>query len=302
MSSRTPTGREAETPRRQHGETRPRSCRGRSTNARATSRFLSVSCRACAPGWTASPRLRGRASCGVTVSSLAIGLIRRHRPRSPQMPKPPLKSWRRRISRDPHGLSPRRRRSSESGRLSSTTGVSLPPSASAFADAYVTRMGNVVSEAQTVYALALEWDLLPEQKQREHAGRRLADLVRMSGFRIATGFVGTPMICDALTHAGYAHVAQRLLLQTACPSWLYPVSMGATTVWERWDSMLPDGSINPGEMTSFNHYALGAVADWLHRELAGLAPAAPGYQRLRIAPVPLAALDHAESQAPQPLR
>ena len=62
--------------------------------------------------------------------------------------------------------------------------------------------------------------------------------------------------------------------------------MGATTVWERWDSMLPDGSINPGEMTSFNHYALGAVADWMHRVIGGLAPAEPGYRRVRVAPRP----------------
>jgi alpha-L-rhamnosidase len=74
---------------------------------------------------------------------------------------------------------------------------------------------------------------------------------------------------------GEPDTAYRLLLQRECPSWLYSVTMGATTVWERWDSMLPDGSINPGEMTSFNHYALGAVADWLHRTVAGLAPAAP---------------------------
>ena len=69
-------------------------------------------------------------------------------------------------------------------------------------------------------------------------------------------------------------------MQTENPSWLYPVTMGATTIWERWDSMLPDGTINPGEMTSFNHYAFGAVADWLHRVVAGLAPDAPGYERI----------------------
>ena len=80
--------------------------------------------------------------------------------------------------------------------------------------------------------------------------------------------------------------AYQLLLQSECPSWLYPVTMGATTVWERWDSLLPDGSVNPGEMTSFNHYALGAVADWLHRVIGGLAPAAPGYRELRISPCP----------------
>ena len=74
--------------------------------------------------------------------------------------------------------------------------------------------------------------------------------------------------------------AYRLLTETSCPSWLYPVTMGATTVWERWDSMLPDGTINPGEMTSFNHYALGAVADWLHRVVGGLVPESPGWGRL----------------------
>ncbi|MFT2588613.1 hypothetical protein, partial [Escherichia coli] len=77
------------------------------------------------------------------------------------------------------------------------------------------------------------------------------------GYRIGTGFVGTPLVADALTDGGHLAAAGRLLLQTECPSWLYPVTMGATTVWERWDSMLPDGSVNPGEMTSFNHYALG---------------------------------------------
>jgi alpha-L-rhamnosidase len=170
----------------------------------------------------------------------------------------------------------------------------------AFARAYVTADGRMVSDAQTAYALALEWDLLPSTAQRELAGRRLADLVRASGFRIATGFVGTPLVCDALTGAGHADVAYRLLLQTACPSWLYPVKMGATTIWERWDSMLPDGSINPGEMTSFNHYALGAVADWLHRSVAGLAPAAPGYRRLTVRPQPTARLTHAGARHTTP--
>ncbi|MFG2971124.1 family 78 glycoside hydrolase catalytic domain [Streptomyces sp. NPDC048288] len=166
----------------------------------------------------------------------------------------------------------------------------------AFAHAYVTPAGRVHSDAQTVYALAIEWALLPQEDQRKEAGRRLADLVRTSGFRIATGFVGTPLVTDALTSTGHADVAHRLLLQTACPSWLYPVTMGATTIWERWDSMLPDGSINPGEMTSFNHYALGAVADWLHRKVAGLAPAAPGYREIAVAPEPPAVLTSASAR------
>jgi alpha-L-rhamnosidase len=141
--------------------------------------------------------------------------------------------------------------------------------------------------------LAIEWDLLPLPEQRVEAGLRLADLVRTSGFRISTGFVGTPLVCDALTRTGHIDVGYRLVLQTQCPSWLYPVTMGATTVWERWDSMRPDGSINPGEMTSFNHYALGAIADWLHRVVAGLAPAAPGYRELLVRPRPTAALTRA---------
>ncbi|MEV6302751.1 glycoside hydrolase family 78 protein [Actinoplanes sp. NPDC051861] len=166
----------------------------------------------------------------------------------------------------------------------------------AFAAEYVTDGGRVLGDAETAYAMALQWALLPHARQRERAGRRLADLVRTSGFRIATGFVGTPLIADALTDAGEPAVAHRLLLQTGCPSWLYAVTMGATTVWERWDSMLPDGSINPGEMTSFNHYALGAVADWLHRRVAGLAPAAPGYREIHVEPVPGAGLSSASAR------
>jgi alpha-L-rhamnosidase len=144
--------------------------------------------------------------------------------------------------------------------------------------------------------MALLWDLLPTPEQRRRAGQRLADLVRTAGFRIGTGFVGTPLVADALAGAGEVGVAYRLLLQTGCPSWLYPVTMGGTTIWERWDSMLPDGSINPGQMTSFNHYALGAVADWLHRTVAGLAPAAPGYRELTVRPLPDRALHSAAAR------
>jgi alpha-L-rhamnosidase len=170
----------------------------------------------------------------------------------------------------------------------------------AFARQYVTGAGRLLSDAQTAYGMAIEWALLPTEEQREGAGRRLADLVRVSDFRISTGFVGTPLITDALTSSGAVDVAYRLLLQTRCPSWLYSVAMGATTVWERWDSMLPDGSINPGEMTSFNHYALGAVADWLHRTVAGLAPAAPGYRELLVRPLPGGGLTRAAARHETP--
>jgi alpha-L-rhamnosidase len=156
----------------------------------------------------------------------------------------------------------------------------------AFHDEYVSPRGRIVSDTQTAYALALEFGLLPDPDQRAHAGRRLVELVRAKGHHVATGFLGTPLICDALAGAGAVDDAYQLLRQTECPSWLYPVTMGATTVWERWDSMLPDGSVNPGAMTSFNHYAFGAVADWMHRVIGGLAPASPGYRELRIEPRP----------------
>ncbi len=119
----------------------------------------------------------------------------------------------------------------------------------AFNREYVSPAGRLMSDSATAYAMALQFALLPDEAQRQHAAKRLVSLVRTSGFRISTGFVGTPLICDALCSQGYTSTAYRLLTQTECPSWLYPVTMGATTIWERWDSMLPDGSINPGEMT-----------------------------------------------------
>ncbi|MFD1718754.1 alpha-L-rhamnosidase [Georgenia deserti] len=164
---------------------------------------------------------------------------------------------------------------------------------------YTTPAGRIVSDAQTAYAMAIAYDLVDDET-RQVMGDRLAELVRRADFHIGTGFVGTPIIADALTDTGHADVAGRLLLQTGVPSWLYAVTMGATTVWERWDSMLPDGTINPGQMTSFNHYAFGAVADWMYRRLAGLAPAAPGYRQLRIAPVPVAGIEHASARHETP--
>jgi alpha-L-rhamnosidase len=163
----------------------------------------------------------------------------------------------------------------------------------AFTDEFVSPTGRLVSDAQTAYAIALVFDLLPTSEQRERAGQRLVELVEAEDHRIGTGFVGTPVICDALVAAGREDVAYRLLMQQGCPSWLYPVTMGATTIWERWDSLLPDRRVNAGQMTSFNHYALGAVADWLHRTVAGLAPATPGYHHMLVAPHPGGGLTHA---------
>lgn len=156
----------------------------------------------------------------------------------------------------------------------------------AFLTEYVSPAGRLLSDSPTAYALALQFDLIPDPAMRQRAADRLAELVRSGGYKIPTGFLGTPVITDALSAHGHADVAYRLLMQTEAPSWLYAVRHGATTIWERWDSLLPDGTVNPSGMTSFNHYAFGAVADWMHRVVAGLAPAAPGYRRLRIAPLP----------------
>jgi alpha-L-rhamnosidase len=166
----------------------------------------------------------------------------------------------------------------------------------AFTNEFVTPSGRLSSDAQTAYALALQFDLLATTDQRARAGRRLVELIGEERYRIATGFVGTPLLCDALSSVDATDTAYQLLAQRQCPSWLYPVTMGATTIWERWDSMLPDGSVNPGEMTSFNHYALGAVADWMHRVIGGLQPAAPGYRRIRFAPAPGGGLTRAAAR------
>lgn len=165
----------------------------------------------------------------------------------------------------------------------------------AFRSTFVTPAGRVVSDTVTALSIAICFNLLEGPEQRGVAGRRLAERVRDGDHLIRTGFIGTPLVCEALARTGSTETAYHLLLQTRCPSWLYPVTMGATTVWERWDSMLPDGSVNPGEMTSFNHYALGAVVDFMHRTVAGLAPAAPGYSEVLFAPQPGGGLTHARA-------
>ena len=173
--------------------------------------------------------------------------------------------------------------------------------ADAFRNEFVTRNGRVVSDTVTGLSVCLVFDLLPTPEMRERAGRRLVELVFEGDYRIQTGFVGTPLVCDALASVGAVDDAYHLLLQDQLPSWLYPVTMGATTIWERWDSMLPNGDVNPGEMTSFNHYALGAVADFMHRVVAGLAPAAPGYRDIRFAPRPGGGLTTASARHLTPL-
>ncbi|KAF5594923.1 alfa-L-rhamnosidase [Fusarium pseudocircinatum] len=163
---------------------------------------------------------------------------------------------------------------------------------SLFQDRYITPAGNLMANTQTGIALAICFSLYRdgEKESREvtTAAKALSRLVRAAQFKIGTGFAGTPLITHALTRTAQPQLAYQMLCEKSCPSWMYPVTMGATTVWERWDSMLPDGTINPGRMTSFNHYALGAVADWLHGTVGGIAPMAssPGWKVFRVKPIP----------------
>lgn len=155
----------------------------------------------------------------------------------------------------------------------------------AFRDKYVTKKGLLVGDTQTALALAIHFDLV-EKRHRANVAARLAREVKKSQFRIATGFAGTPILCHALTRSGQPELAYRMILNKALPSWMYPIEQGATTIWERWDSLLPDGRVNPGEMTSFNHYALGSVIHWLHEYVGGISPLRPGWQEIKVQPVP----------------
>ena len=173
--------------------------------------------------------------------------------------------------------------------------------ATGFRDEFVAPNGRVVNDSQTAHLLALAFDLVTPE-QRPATARRLRKLIEKEGHRLSTGFLGTPWLCEVLTRIGDDDMAYRLLLQTELPSWLYPITMGATTIWERWDAMLPDGSINPGEMTSFNHYAYGAVGAWLYERMAGLRQhhAERGWRRLVVEPHPGGGMRYAKAAVDTP--
>lgn len=162
-----------------------------------------------------------------------------------------------------------------------------------FQEKYITSSGLMVGDSQTAYSLAIVFGLFSTQLQLDTARRQLAARVRMAKFRVATGFAGTPVILKALTETNNLSLAYRMLLEDRCPSWLYPITMGATTIWERWDSMLPNGSINPGQMTSFNHYALGSVVNWLHETVGGLRALEAGWKTALVSPQPGGSLTYA---------
>jgi alpha-L-rhamnosidase len=157
----------------------------------------------------------------------------------------------------------------------------------AFCREFVTENGRLASNTQTAYTLALWFDLLPEELRPE-AARRLAEDVKSFNNHLTTGFVGTPYLCHTLSSNGYPDVAYDLLNQESYPSWLYPVTKGATTIWERWDGIKPDGSFQDAGMNSFNHYAYGAIGSWLYQVAAGIEvdASAAGYKHTLIQPQP----------------
>ena len=162
----------------------------------------------------------------------------------------------------------------------------------------LTADGRLTGDFQSNYVTALYFGLAPEEG-RPALAKRLVELVRENGYKIATGFAGTPYILFALADNGYAEDAYQLLLNEDCPGWLYTVKAGATTMWERWDALDADGAIRAGtipDMVSFNHYAYGAVGAFFYRRILGLEPLEAGYRRFAVRPVPGGDLTHAEGR------
>ncbi|MCL1909332.1 MAG: family 78 glycoside hydrolase catalytic domain, partial [Kiritimatiellaeota bacterium] len=153
----------------------------------------------------------------------------------------------------------------------------------AFLAEFFTATGRCVCDTQTAHALALHFNLVPE-KFRARTFDRLVKLLEDNKWALTTGFVGTPILCRVLSDNGRPDIAMKLLLREDYPSWLYEVNLGATTVWERWNSVLPDGTCSGTGMNSMNHYAYGSIVEWMYRNLAGLRPAAPGFRKALIAP------------------
>ncbi len=153
----------------------------------------------------------------------------------------------------------------------------------AFREEYVTSTGRLVSETQTALVLALHFGMVPEA-HRERLVNMLVNNIEAHKTHLTTGFIGTPFACLALSDCGCHDVAGKLLLQEDSPSWLYEVRMGATTIWERWNSILPDGSFNPANMNSLNHYAYGSIGNWLYTRLCGLQIVEPGYKVFSVRP------------------
>ncbi len=154
----------------------------------------------------------------------------------------------------------------------------------AIRDEYITANGRLAIDTQTAYALALYFNLIPEDKQARVA-KDLAVRLHKDNDHLKTGFIGTPFVNQVLSKNGYHKLAMKIFMQEDFPSWLYAVKLGATTVWERWNSVEADGSMNPEGMNSLNHYSIGAVMEWVYRYVLGIREHENGYQRITFAPM-----------------
>lgn len=165
----------------------------------------------------------------------------------------------------------------------------------AFQKKYFDEEGNCTQDTQTAYVIALAFDLCKE-KDKGKTAKALHDKLESNHMHLDTGFIGTGYLCKALSDCGRQEDAVTLLLQKEMPGWLYPVTMGATTIWERWDSILPDGHINPAGMNSLNHYAYGSVCEWIYRDLLGISPLEPGFRKVKFVPKPDKRLGHVKGE------
>jgi alpha-L-rhamnosidase len=166
----------------------------------------------------------------------------------------------------------------------------------AFAHEYIAPSGRLAHHDQTSYALAFLHGLVPAEHDKA-ARAYFRKAVEDADYLIGTGFIGTPALLPALTKLGFDDLAGKVFLNRNVPGWLYQVERGATTIWERWDAMAPDGTIYDPDMNSYNHYAYGAVCQWLFESVAGIAPDAekPGFARVVVDPVVLPELGHAKA-------
>lgn len=150
----------------------------------------------------------------------------------------------------------------------------------AFDEKYVDNEGRIKDDFQGVYVMALAMDMVSESKKSLMAAH-LIELIKKNGDRLDTGFMSIKFLMDVLKSNGYKETAKKILYQEKCPSWLYEVKMGATTIWETWDAISPDGTVNT---TSYNHYAFGCIGDWMYRNLIGINKKSPGYKEVLIKP------------------
>jgi alpha-L-rhamnosidase len=156
-------------------------------------------------------------------------------------------------------------------------------------------------ETQTAYVLAIAFDLIPQDAQQQ-AATNLVRLIGEADGHLRTGFLGTPRIASVLDKTGYSDIAFNLLFQETYPSWFYPINQGATTMWERWNSYTRDKGFGSASMNSFNHYAYGAIGQWMYERVAGLAPdpANPGYKHFFVRPLIGGPLDSARAELETP--